>query len=429
MVSAAYCAYVAATTAATFALTPGLLVGAAFDRWGLRERFFGPPPRVVPTGGVVWLHAASVGEVRAIAPLVGLLVDEDGVNPLVSTATETGRTAAEAVLAGRGCAALVPWDWPPVIRRFTERAAPCALLIAETELWPSLMSVVQSRGLGMAIVNGRMRPRSFARYWRARGLLGPLLARCGLICTQSEADAAQFCALGASSDAVEVVGNLKFDAAREAARTSDPATARTAAREMLGLRQDELFVLAASTREGEVETMLTACPERARGANVVLGMAPRYPDNVPALIRLLLRLDKRWVRRTALAQGTPRPQGHRVIVIDTLGELPELYRAADLAVVGGTFVPIGGHNPLEPAATGVPVIFGPHMEQTGADRLEAAGGAIRVADRESLARAVQTLLDDPVQRHACATAARRVVTEGAGVAVRTLALLRERGIL
>ena len=405
-------ARVAAT--AVFAVT---LVRAAKDpayRRHLGERF-GLGRRVATPS--LWLHAVSVGEVSAAAALVRALHTSHPDMPFVlTTATPTGRAQAAALFGTDVEVRFLPYDTVGSVRRFLARIRPRAAIIMETELWPNLLHECGRRGVPVLFASARLAARSVPRYRRFGTLFSEGL-RNAWVAAQSAADADRFVALGADPARTRVVGNLKFDMRPGEAVAENGRELR---RRYLGARP---VWTAGSTHEGEEELVLdahTAIEGAVRGTLLVL--VPRHPQRFEGVAALLARRGLVFDRRGR--SDTVRP-GAQVLLLDTMGELMDFYAASDTAFVGGSLVPVGGHNLLEPAALGVPVITGPYTQngEEIAQLLIAAGGALEVADGVALADAAARLLADPALRERMGESGRRFVEAHRGSLARLLALI------
>ncbi|HEX4871816.1 MAG TPA: lipid IV(A) 3-deoxy-D-manno-octulosonic acid transferase [Nevskiaceae bacterium] len=351
------------------------------------ERFGHVP--AIPGGVAVWVHAVSVGEVLAALPLIRALVARHGEGQVyVTTGTPTGSERVLAALGARVHHSYAPYDLPHALRRFLDRVRPARVLVMETELWPCLFRELARRGIPLMIGNARLSPRSMGRYRRIAGFTASVTADITRVAAQSEADGARFRALGAPR--VAVLGNLKFDA--------EPDPAQVAAGRALRARWGQAPVwIAASTHEGEERAALLAHQRlRQRHAGAVLVLVPRHPPRFAAVAAQLDASGLSWAARSAGWPAAPPA----VLLGDSMGEMAHYLALADLAFVGGSLVPVGGHNVLEPAALGLPVLFGPHMHNflPAQSILLGAGAAQTVADAEALAGAVQALFDDPARR-------------------------------
>ena len=371
----------------------------------IRERF--GAYRDAPEKPVIWIHAVSVGEARASAPLVRALMQElEGCEILVTCTTATGRETLKALHGESVHVAWLPWDFPGATRRFLEHWRPRLGVLMETEVWPNLVAACREFGVPLVLANARMSEKSARAYARWEGLSRPAFAALGAVCAQSEGDAARLRALGARE--VDVTGNLKFDAAPDAERLA----AGEAFRAALGRR----VLLLASTREGEEAMLLDALG--AIPQDIRLLVVPRHPKRFDEVDRLLAGRGLAVSRRSASAGG-----GTGVLLGDTLGEMDFYYAAADVAVIGGSFAPLGGQNLIEACAAGAPVVLGPHMFNFAeATRLALdAGAAVQAADAAGAIREAMALLDDPGKRRAMAEAGRRLCEAHRGATARQLA--------
>ena len=367
---------------------------------------------------VWWLHAASAGEVGGLAPLIDKLwARDDGSVVLVTTTTAAGREAARRN-PRVAWAQLAPLDAWPCVARFLAETKPARLVLSETELWPSTILLAARAGLRPTLINARMTARSLPRYRAVSFFLKPALAALERVLAQSELDAERFRAIGVPDGSILVTGNTKYD--RLAAHPD--GTAAAGALETLGWSGAPLFV-AGSTHPVEEEAVLDAF---ARAAAVVpalrLVIAPRHVERAEELLSLLRSRALPLARCSALDAAEP---GARVLVLDAMGVLASFWPKAAAAFVGGTLVPVGGHNLLEPAAAGTPVLFGPHTRhiEHPALLLENGGGGLRVADSAALSSALLDLLTDPARARGIGAKARELAGRLRGATERTLAAL------
>ncbi len=384
------------------------------DRFGER---LGRPGLARPDGALVWMHGASVGEGLSLLPLVTRLREAlPGVGVLVTTGTVTSARLLRERLPAGVLHQFAPVDRPDAVRRFLAHWRPALAVWVESELWPNLILETAARGIPMLLVNGRMSGRSAARWRRAPHLSGPLLAAFACVLAQTEADARRFRALGARTVAVR--GNLKNDAPPLPA---DEHLLQSARQAMAGRPR----WAAASTHDGEEEAIADAHAILRRTVPALLTiLAPRHPERGAAVAAMLEGRGLTTARRSAneaIAAETA------VYLVDTLGELGLVYRLADIAFVGGSLAPHGGHNPLEPARLDCALVTGPHTENFSETyaALEDGGAVSRVSDAGTLADAVGTLLDDET---ACArrrAAAREAARAMAGAADAALGLIRD----
>ena len=381
------------------------------ERLGWRHPALPPAPRC-------WVHAVSVGEALTAVPLVeGLARRWPQLGIVLSTVTPTGARIVEDKLRGQASHRYFPLDLPRPVRRALDAVEPRFFIGLETELWPNFLRALAQRGVPAMIANGRISDRSFGRYRLARGPLRRMLASIAVFGMQSDEDARRIIVLGAPPERVVVTGSLKTDA-----RVEDPG-ARDLWERLLGLVPGDRLLIAGSTHRGEEEQVLDAWQAlRADEPALALLLAPRHPERAGEVEQLLAARGLRAVRRTALPRDRTPGQ---VIVLDTVGELAELYRVADVVFVGGSLVPSGGHNMLEPALRRRPVLFGPHTEnfRESAALLLEAGAAERVADARALAAATRRLLREPARAAAMAEAGYAVVATRQGAVRSTLDLL------
>ncbi|HEX9080022.1 MAG TPA: 3-deoxy-D-manno-octulosonic acid transferase, partial [Desulfuromonadaceae bacterium] len=351
----------------------------------------------IGTRPVIWLHAVSVGETVASRPLLKALRHRYPDHALVvSTTTETGRRIAESFPEKDLCI-YFPFDFLPAVRRTLDSLRPALAVIMETEIWPNFSREAARRGIPLVLTNGRISDRSFGRYLRFRWFFGHALEQFSALCMQTETDRERICAIGAPAERVLASGNLKYDI----------PVRPVSGEERAGLRgryaiPGHLTVIAAgSTHPGEEEPVLAAYREAlAATADLFLVLVPRHPERAPEVALLLERLGIPYRRRTAVAAAAAPFARGEVLLVDTIGEMMDLYALADLAFVGGSLVPTGGHNLLEPASLGVPCIFGPHMANFReiAELVLRYQAGIQVASGAGLAEACRGLIDDAGER-------------------------------
>ncbi len=400
-------------------------VHAALLAWGSRghrgpwsrigERFgFGPAVR----GGPVWIHAASVGEVQIAAILVkGLRRRFPALPVLVTAFTPTGAARADT-LGPSITTRYLPYDLPGSVRRFLDRAQPRLAVILETELWPNLYRECRRRRVPLVIASARLSARSARRY-RALGALITDALSTATVAAQSEADAERFRGLGAATGRTRVIGNLKFDftVPPEILARGQSLRARCAAARPVWV--------AGSTHGGEERTLLEAHRRvRQNHPRALLVLAPRHPNRVPEVAALLGTQGIGFVRhsQSASAQAMDSAQ---VLLLDTLGELLDFYAAADAAFVGGSLVPVGGHNLLEPASLGRPILTGPHQfnSEQIARLLSERGAAVIVHDAVELATHLDAWLRDSGERERIGAIGRAAVEANRGALDRLLDLI------
>ena len=394
-------------------------------REGLRERLGRVPKRLATGVGLedrpaIWLHAVSVGEVLAVTRLVQEL---DASFPdhrvVISTTTRTGQALARERF-GANRVFYCPLDVPWAVRRYLNAIRPDLLILAETEFWPNLLNGCFERGISVVVVNARVSDRSWPRYRRLRALWQPMLARLARVLAQSATDANRLLALGCRPDRVSAAGNLKFDV-RAVVGTEIAQTLQSQAGKLH-------FVVAGSTLEGEETALLEAWPKMiAADPQVVMILAPRHPERFGTVAAMLEKSGFEWRRRSEWTRKTQVPlRPGEILLLDTIGELASVYSVARVAFVGGSLVPSGGHNPLEPAQFGVPIVMGPHYANFAAitDSLRNSD-ALRIAAKEDLAGALVELLLDRKMAEAMGARARKVFEQQAGATTRCVVAIRD----
>jgi len=353
---------------------------------------------------VVWIHAVSVGEVTAARPIIREFRRLEPLARIVlSTTTPTGRAMAEKAALDVDAFIYFPFDFPFVVQRVLNALHPHLLVMVETELWPNLLWLARRRGVRTALVNGRISDRSFDRSRLVRPVYAWALSNLDAICAQTATDAERFRALGAAPEAVTVAGNAKFD---EECPEVSPAQAANLRRE-LGISEDCSVLVAGSTNPGEEGPILDAFWRlRVKHVDARLIIAPRHPERADEIAALIHEHGWSVLRRTDMLQqaaapeapgsSLPEPHDHPVIILDTIGELAFVYAVATVVFVGGSLIPKGGHNILQPLALGKPVLFGPHMH----NQKDMASIALReqvawqVDNAEQLAETILRLVAD-----------------------------------
>ncbi|MBI4178570.1 3-deoxy-D-manno-octulosonic acid transferase [bacterium] len=368
---------------------------------------------------ILWVHAVSVGEVRAAKPfLEAMRSARPDFRIVLSVTTRTGMDVARRVLAEVGSVegpVMFPLDLPWAVSRRLDEITPAAIVFMETEIWPNLIAQAARRNVNLFLVNGRISDRSFPRYRLARFYLKRLLTAFSHCWMQSDENADRLKALGATAGRVSAAGNLKIDAMLEDIR-------KRAGQDAAPDENAVPVFLAASTHPGEEEIVLNAARRwKSAGRRCILHVAPRHPERGNDVARLIESRGWNPVRRTSGAVSGEND----VLLIDTIGELPEFFSKARVVFVGGSLVPRGGHNIYEPAAAGRPVVFGPYMEnfREAAAQLSGRGG-IQVKSAAEFDDAIAALLFDPVRAREEGRKARAAVeslTGSAGRIARELA--------
>ena len=415
----------AAYLSALTALSPWLAYRAARTgryRRGLRERLLGLSQSPLPSCRPVWFHGVSVGEIHLLRQVIAAFRRRRPDLPcVVSTTTDAGYDEARRCFPDLAVFSF-PFDFSWAVRRTLRRVNPALVVLAEGEMWPNFLLACRQYGFPVAVVNGRVSPRSAARYRRLRWVTAPLFDCIALYAAQTEEYAAAVRSLGAAAGRVHVTGSVKYDGA-----TGDRRNPRTEElRRLLNVTADDLVWVAGSTMAPEEEIVLGVY-RRAREThpNLRLFLAPRQPDRFDEAAEVLHRAGVPFVRRTSL---TAPPDRRAVVLLDTIGELSALWGPADVAFVGGSLDGRrGGQNMIEPAAYGAAVVFGPHVWnfKEPASRLIECGAAIQVQDAAGLDAAVRRLLADPAERSRRGEAARAFVRRQQGATEATARLLDE----
>lgn len=393
----------------------GSRASAYFKRWDERFGLKAAPATDKP---VIWVHAVSVGEVEAARPLVESLQQlYSDHQVLITTMTPTGSARVKSLYAEQVLHCYLPYDLPFSVKRFLKSARPEFGIIMETELWPNLIHYAHALDIPLVLANARLSARSAAGYQRIAKLTRTMLQQFSLIAAQSQDDRQRLIALGADKNNVHAVGNLKFEIALPASLNEEAEALRT----IWGNRP---VFIAASTHEGEDEIILNASRQiRAEFPDLLLILVPRHPERFDKVAALSQRAGFKILRRSENGMCTRDIQ---VLVVDSMGELPLFYGTADIAFVGGSLVPTGGHNLLEPAALGRAVLIGPHyfnFNEISRQFLD-TGAALQVDDEKSLATAVINLLNNPQQRADMGEAGQTLVQHSQGASKRLLNLIK-----
>lgn len=420
-----YLAYSLLLSLGLIVLIPHFLIQAlAHGKYitGFRQRL----GSLTPVNGkpVIWLHCVSVGETQAARPLAQRVKQQFPHHALVvSTITLTGQKLARDVFRTQAESVFYfPFDWRWSVRRALKTINPAAVLIMETELWPNFLRECKARQIPVALVNGRISRQSFRRYKLIKFFLRPVLSCLSLAVMQSEKDADRLCALGMSRERLYNAGNLKFDAQIAAELTAKT----TEIRDRFGLRSEVPLILAASTHAPEEEVILESI-KQLQTARLML--APRHPERFNEVAALIQKSGLTWARRT----GAPAADDSdaKVILLDTIGELPATYSLADVVFVGGSIVDRGGHNVLEPAAAGTAVVTGAHTHNFHAivDLMCEANAIVQLPPVETanaaaeLAHVLRNLLANTKEREELGRRAKQLVTDNQGAADRTIKLI------
>jgi 3-deoxy-D-manno-octulosonic-acid transferase len=384
------------------------------ERWGERLGFYGDRSLTAS----IWIHAVSVGEVQAAQSLIQYFLDRyPDTDVMVTTTTPTGSERLTSLFEDKVRHVYTPFDLTPIMNRFLDAVRPGLAVIMETEIWPNMLRACEKRGIPVVLANARLSARSAQGYARLGKFTRETLGRLAAIAAQSAADAARFRALGAPAEKVQVTGSIKFDVRRPGSLIEQAE----ALRRVWDIRRP--VWVAASTHEGEEELVLAAHRDiLAHLPRALLVLVPRHPERFERVGALAQRQGFAVARRSNSDSCSEKIS---MYLGDTMGELPVFLAAADAAFIGGSLVPIGGHNLLEAAAVGVPVAVGPHVFNFAqiTELLVEEGAAVQIADGKELAACMREWLSDAAARARIGEQGRRVVQENQGALQRLLDLL------
>jgi len=414
-----YFAYSLLYSIAFILLFPYLFLRGLFGRHGILERLgkIRIPEKI--SSPLLWFHAASVGEIKALSTILPRLKSlRPDFSIAVSVVTKTGKKEASGTLSQVDLIFYFPLDFPFIWRRVFRKLNPSFLALVETEFWPNLIREARNYGCKLCLINGRLSKTSFKRYRRIKSFSSLVLSKFDLFCMQSLEDAEKLWNLGADKSKTEIVGNLKFDRALLGINGLN----KTALRRRLGLSKDDRLIIAGSTHQEE-ERMVLSVFKRLKQEQtcLVLLLAPRHLSRLSEIQELLSELTLKYVKKSAPKKG----QGAEVILLDTMGELENLYSISEIAFVGGSLVPTGGHNILEPASYGIPVLFGPYIDnfKPSSDLLLKFEGGIMVKDQEELYQKMSELLKDDDLRKKIGEKGRQALLSQTGTSDKTVQLL------
>jgi 3-deoxy-D-manno-octulosonic-acid transferase len=375
-------------------------------------------------GRPIWVHAVSVGEVMAAVPLIKKIKQHFPDVPLVvSTITETGNQTAHRNLKQADRIIYFPFDYPFIVRRVARAVNPLVFIMLETEIWPNFLRELSRRSIPVLMISGRISERSFRNYKLFSFFFKQVLAQVSRLCMQTAEDAQRIIAIGAQEERVLVGGNIKFDLQVPPITLQEQERLRTD----FGFAAGQQVFIAGSTHKGEEEIVLSIFAAlRRRFPQAALILAPRHPERFAETEALLRQSGLPYVRRTAL-KSAPFPQGACVVLLDTIGELFKTYSMGTVVFIGGSLVPVGGHNVLEPAVFGKPVIFGRHMHNFReiARMLCQKQAGIQVAGPEQFTAEALRLFEDPAACEEIGRNAFRVIQENIGAVQRSVAVLED----
>lgn len=389
-------------------------------RWAERFGFISPASSDKKT---IWIHAVSVGETLAAVPLVKALQEKyPDYHLTVTCMTPTGSERVKAAFGDSVDHCYAPYDMPDAVARFLNRIQPKILIIMETELWPNTIAACHKRNIPVLLANGRLSEKSATAYRRIQPLVRPMFAQLSAVAAQHIDDGARFINLGLADSALTVTGNIKFDLSLDQAIKDKAQQLLTEWRSS----NQRPILLVASTHRGEDEIILEAFAQIKTGIeNLLLVLVPRHPERFNQVAELCAATGFNLVRRSS----ADTVEGADILLGDTMGELMSFFGACDIAFVGGSLVPSGGHNMIEPAAWGVPVLTGPHLFNfSEASQLLLGGDAMQICDSaEQLTEQVVELLNDQQRRADMGSSARRIAEANRGALDKLIALI-ERSI-
>lgn len=393
---------------------------------GLSQRFGVLPQELVNSvkgKAVIWLHAVSVGEVQAALPLINELARRfPGYSYIVSTTTNTGQNVAKERLTNRDIHVFYfPLDFFWAAARVLDTIKPKVVLILETEIWPAFLNTCFKRNIPVGIINGRLSGKSFRGYRKIKFFLKPLLKKIRFVAAQSESDKYKFIQLGVRQENIFVTGNLKFD------QIPDATPAGQSQLSDFNLLKDRKLLIAGSTHRGEEEILLRVYQSLiTKHPDLTLLLAPRHPERLPEVEKLVIGAGFTPIRRSTLPQKTNINSGE-IIILDTMGELAQLYQFATLVFIGKSLIPKGGgQNPLEPALFGKPIIVGPNVVNFKAIYRDLKDGdaVVEIRDEEALKETAEKFLSDPKARDNLGMNAKRAIERNRGTTERTIKSLQ-----
>jgi 3-deoxy-D-manno-octulosonic-acid transferase len=412
--------------------TPGIMVYSLFRSWRRNRRREGMLERcgIYKKGlfssnevmDTIWIHAVSVGETIAVHPLLKSLKERFPETRIVlSNVTETGHGIAQNMREVDTCI-YFPFDYPLTVKRALRQVCPRLVVVVETEIWPNFLKAAKGMGIPVVLVNGRISDRSFGRYMRLKWFFRPVLANIAAFCMQTADDARRITAMGSVPISVSVTGNLKYDIP-----VNLPSVERkNALRKAYRIPEGMTVITAGSTHGGEEEAVLSAYRRLlADGKECLLVLAPRHPERAGVVSEILDGFGISFTLRSRIGERTGAFRAGQVLLVDTVGELMGFYTISELVFVGGSLVPTGGHNILEPASLGVPVLFGPHMNnfRESASLILACGGGLQVKDSDDLALTLMNLMGNSEKRLSMGENGMRLVLANSGAANRQMEVI------
>ena len=397
------------------------LVFTKKHKMGLSQRFGKLPQSLMADGKSVWIHAVSVGEVAAAMPFI----DEfrkafPDYRILLSTVTATGNQFAKKIKNIDGLF-FFPFDYSFAVKKALEHINPNIFITFETEIWPNFLKYAQDMKIPCMLVNGRISPNSFKRYKKTKFFFKHILRNFSAFCMQTEQDKVRIMELGAEKKKISITGNTKFDALVSKEENAD---VKNKFIKIFGIKENDKVIIAGSTHRGEEEKVFDAFEYACQKiSNVLLILAPRHPERFIEVTKLLKDRNLNYILRSALDETKREEQ--QVIILDTIGELSKVYAIADVVFIGGSLVPTGGHNVIEPASLGKPVVFGPYMYNftESAKLLLECKGAIQIPDGDRLAACLLKLLTNSEYAKQMGDTAKKIVYEKKGASKRNLEII------
>lgn len=400
------------------------LVFTEKHRMGLSQRFGKLPQSLIDiaqSGKSVWIHAVSVGEVAAAMPFIDEFKKTfPDYRIFLSTVTATGNQFAKKIKNIDGLF-FFPFDYSFAVKKAIKHISPNIFITFETEIWPNFLKYAQDMKIPCILVNGRISPDSFKRYKKAKFFFKHILKNFSAFCMQTEQDKTRILELGAEKRKVRITGNTKFDALVSKEENTKIKNKFT---KIFDIKENDKVIIAGSTHRGEEEKVLDAFEYICQKvSNVLLILAPRHPERFREITKLLKDRNIDYILRSTLDKTERKEQ--QVIILDTIGELSKLYTIADVVFIGGSLVPTGGHNVIEPASLGKPVVFGPYMYNftESANLLLECKGAIQISDEAGLAACLLKLILNPEYAEQIGGIAKETVQQNKGASKRNLEII------
>ncbi len=400
---------------------PYLILRGLFGRHGILERLGIISVSKKLPAPLIWFHTASVGEVKALAVILPKLKKlKPDFSIAVSVVTKTGKRQARESLTQADLIFYFPLDFPFILKKVLKKLNPSLLVLVETELWPNLIRETKKYGCKLSLINGRLSQKSFKRYHRIKSFSRLVLSYFDQFLIQSSEDFKRFRELGADENKTKIIGNLKFDRIILGINGYDKVNLR----KKLGLLKKDRLIIAGSTHPEEEKIILSAFKRlREEHKELVLLLAPRHLSRLGEIEELLSGCNLSYIKKSSIQKDKVA----EIILLDTMGELEKLYSIGELAFVGGSLIPIGGHNILEPASYGIPVLFGPHIEnfKSASELLLKSGGGIMVKDEEEFYQQAFSLLKNETLRKELGKKAKEALSSQSGISDKTVQLLLE----